>query len=201
MTTHLPSSNAPSGCPFITPAALSDHDLAPELDVHREALEQALGWIRDFLCRPHPRLGRAGLVCPFTQTALELGTLWLSVCTATDPIAALDAMEDVYRRFVDRPAADPQARFHHVVLVVFPGLKTGAGPFLEALAGGLRESVGPRGQAIAACYPGHTYPGLRDPTFHPFRSTVPILAMRYKVPREPDWPPVPTIEPFRRSTP
>ena len=41
------------------------------------ALAASVAWIRRFLAKPHPELGRSGPVCPFTPLALELDTIWL----------------------------------------------------------------------------------------------------------------------------
>jgi hypothetical protein len=40
------------------------------------------GWVRSFLMREHPDLGRSGDVCPFTAQALRLDTIRLGVCAA-----------------------------------------------------------------------------------------------------------------------
>src|SRR6202022_85798 len=36
-------------------------------------------WVRQYLSRPHPNLGREGAVCPFAQTALEADQLSVSI--------------------------------------------------------------------------------------------------------------------------
>src|SRR5688572_30104998 len=41
------------------------------------ALRAVADWTKAFVSRPHPELGRAGTVCPFTPVALERRSLWL----------------------------------------------------------------------------------------------------------------------------
>jgi len=41
-------------------------------------LGRVVSWIRGFLARPHPQLGRPGLVCPFVPAALKLDTIRLA---------------------------------------------------------------------------------------------------------------------------
>ncbi len=33
-------------------------------------------WVREYLCRPHPELGRSGAMCPFVPEALQKGPLF-----------------------------------------------------------------------------------------------------------------------------
>ena len=48
----------------------------PQRDL--DALQTVAAWIKSFIIRPHPDLGRAGPVCPFVPVSLDLKTLWLS---------------------------------------------------------------------------------------------------------------------------
>src|SRR6185437_7878279 len=40
------------------------------------ALAVVARWVREYLMRPHPQLGRRGAVCPFVPISIELDTMW-----------------------------------------------------------------------------------------------------------------------------
>src|SRR4051812_22312043 len=45
----------------------------------RNVYKMILGWTREFLCKPHPDLGREGPVCPFTQPSLTQKLFWVTM--------------------------------------------------------------------------------------------------------------------------
>lgn len=52
-----------------------------ELDQSQEdfsCLAETMHWVKNFLAKPHPDLGRGGPVCPFLPRTLKLNTLRLA---------------------------------------------------------------------------------------------------------------------------
>ena len=77
---------------------VSDH---PLLNGIGGKLREVFHWAREYLCRPHPELGRKGPVCPFAQGSLDRGTFFLAVHRGPVVPGALD---DVL--FPQNPVAD-----------------------------------------------------------------------------------------------
>jgi hypothetical protein len=70
-------------------------------------------WAREFLCQPHPALGRAGRVCPYAQPALDNGTFWLTVLPGAAPTpaeiaAAVAACRERFTSLAPRSGRDVQ---------------------------------------------------------------------------------------------
>ena len=63
-------------------------------------------YIREFLAKPHPLLGRSGPTCPFVPTALRLDSIYTAVVRTG--VCPLEEMRDNVKRaslaFVDRYA-------------------------------------------------------------------------------------------------
>src|SRR5215470_7840663 len=59
---------------------------AQAIAVPGSAMHTLLGWLATYPVSPHPDLGRAGVVCPFTRPARKLDTIRLAVsaCSETD---------------------------------------------------------------------------------------------------------------------
>src|SRR5262245_25633057 len=75
-------------------------------------LGRVVSWIRGFLARPHPQLGRPGLVCPFVPAALKLDTIRLAeMPDTTASFERLSAIITEYRNvFLEtEPVSGPEA--------------------------------------------------------------------------------------------
>src|SRR5690349_20599957 len=56
-------------------AAVLDPRVRDNLATFRTAMQ----WAKEYLCRPHPQLGRKGPVCPFTQSSMDQGFFFLAI--------------------------------------------------------------------------------------------------------------------------
>ncbi len=61
-----------------------DFELPSEVETN--ALKSSMRWMREFIMRPHPNLGRTGPVCPFVKPAIDDHLLYFSVNQAQDPM-------------------------------------------------------------------------------------------------------------------
>lgn len=145
-------------------------------------LTETADWLRSFLTRSHPELGRKGAVCPFMEQSLKLGRTALSsvdisgsrgpkrlattVRSALRRLGEGDAADDVYNAFVMVPVgADPDS-CQELVLAVQQELKA------EAVAAG---------KMVGEFFPGHPMSGIHSPEFRPLVSPHPMLAVRMMV--------------------
>lgn len=113
-----------TGRRLFTPANI-DAGLPEDLsDLHRQALTDTLAWLRNFIMKPHPNLGRPGAVCPYVASAIDEGLLYLSVGSPADPLnhATLYEEMDVYRGIFQQFTApgNPDLANLRCILVLFP---------------------------------------------------------------------------------
>lgn len=158
---------------------------ASEVDRQCDAsapLARTLAWIRSFLARSHPDLGRSGPVCPFTPMALGLDTIWLAeVADAQLDLKRVgELLRDYRRRFI---AAEPRdaGAINKAVLVVFPNLGANASTIIDEVQYALKPEFVENGLMLGEFHATSTSPGLRNPAFFPLRSPVPMLAIRHIV--------------------
>jgi len=155
---------------------------------HLEPLRRIVQWAQEYLCRPHPELGREGPVCPFVQAAMRKGLFLLAVC----PGRALDqeAVRDTLRRYRDwflelEPREGNDAPFK-TVLTLFPDLDEADVPrLIEATQQELKAAYVEHGLMIGEFHAGPPVKaGLWNPDFRPLRSPVPMLVIRHMVPTD-----------------
>ena len=179
-----------NGCPHM-PAVLAS-DEGPRLmrasDVERELdadapLARTVAWVREFLARPHPELGRTGPVCPFTPAALSLDTIWLAEVPEDDPdpdrIRAI--INDYRERFLEIEPRTGNAAINKAFMVVFPNLGEHGAQMIDAVQAELKPRFVAVGLMLGEFHAANESPGLRNPDFRPLRSPLPMLAIRNMV--------------------
>ena len=146
-------------------------------------LARTLAWIREFLARPHPQLGRSGPVCPFTPTALNLDTIWFA--QIDDATLELSRMGDLLGEFREHfLQAEPRAgaeAINKAILIVFPNLGSEAAAIIDDVQHALKPRFVEAGLMLGEFHAANQSPGLRNPDFRPLRSPVPMLAIRHIV--------------------
>jgi len=150
-----------------------------------DALRAVADWIRSYVIRPHPDLGRTGPVCPFLPRSLERRVLWLAAEHVGDRDAAgvAEVLTGYHRLLLDTQPADGEDVASKVVVVVFSDLPAERAPgvFDDAL----QQIAVPRyvdsGTVFGPFYPGHRGTAIYNASFHPFRSPVPFVFVRHGV--------------------
>ena len=141
------------------------------------------GWVRDYLMRPHPELGRTGHVCPFTAQAarLSLVRIGTSPLASGDGAAILSTMRAAMRAFDTMPCT-PAARIFRTVIVAFPHCVGAEGiAALHDVQNAMRHHSIVRARMIGLFEPASEATGLINPKFRPLRALVPALAIRMLV--------------------
>jgi hypothetical protein len=158
-----------------------DHELVQR---YGGPLGRIVTWAREYLCRPHPSLGRKGPVCPYAQTSLDRGTFYLAVHpgrpTAREVTEVLDGYRSWFQRLVSPDGVSPQFR---TILVLLPDLTDErAAEVIDAAQLALKSRYVEAGLMIGEFYPGPPpKAGLWNPDFLPLGSPVPLLAIRHMV--------------------
>lgn len=159
---------------------------ASEVDAGNDTdspLGATIAWVRSFLARPHPELGRAGPVCPFTPMALELDTIWMiEVAESTpDQLRMQDTIEQCRQVFMETEPREGPLSINKVIMVVFSGMSADDAPWIDALQAKLKPNFVDVGLMLGEFHSKNETPGLRNEGFRPLRSPIPMLVIRHMV--------------------
>jgi hypothetical protein len=146
------------------------------------ALRTVADWIRVFVAKPHPDLGRTGPVCPFVPGALNRRTLWLAPeqVAEREPKDVVQLMEGYKTLLRDLDPQDGDDAGAKVIVVVFTDLSADRAQavfdvVLQELA---VPSYADTGNLFGAFYDGNDGTALYNSSFRPFQSPVPLLFVR-----------------------
>jgi uncharacterized protein DUF6875 len=149
-----------------------------------EAFREGVEWIRNYLARPHPELGRQGTVCPFAQPALDDDTIRLAVVRLSGGnkrTQILDAVEYHLKAFLLTGSPGEQQMLH-ATLILFPDVSPEEAPdLIDRTKEDLKSSFVQRGLMLGEFHQRNNSPGLHNANFRPLRSPIPMLAIRRMV--------------------
>lgn len=166
----------------IEPANLfAEETTGTDLPAHAADLRR---WTLEYLCRPHPDLGRPGPVCPYTSHAVAQRFLWAAFIPGSDihrdRITAI--VDDLYDLFPGLPPrSEPDSKLK-AVLAVFPDLTEYTD--IEFVQRDQKSRFVKQGLMLGQFYPGCTVAGLHNPDFRALDSPLPLLAVRHMVPTD-----------------
>lgn len=146
-------------------------------------LAVTVAWVRAFLGKPHPEVGRAGPVCPFVPAALTLDTVWLAEIAdpALDEDRLATLLDDYRALFLELDPRSGQASLNKTILIVFPNLGENGAEAVDRVQAAAKPGFVEAGLMLGEFHARNESPGLRNPEFRPLRSPVPMLAMRHMV--------------------
>lgn len=151
-----------------------------QLDRDRPILSRTIAWIRDYLARPHPLLGRTGVVCPFVPRALSLNQLYLSVVWPTE--VTEEYLEEVlikYRaEFLNLTSRSQEDASFKAIIIILPGVTA---QFIESIQSRMKVRFVDVGLMLGEFHEDNYSPGLHNAEFRPLRSPMPMLAIRHVV--------------------
>ena len=170
--------------PLAEPCDLDANTIPDRLRLWAEPLRATLAWARQYLCEPHPELGRKGNVCPFADGALSRDTFYMAVCGGRPggPEEIQDTVAHYRDWFLDlAPRSGVGAQFK-TILVLFPELTRPDLPVIDAAQRLLKPAYVSRGLMIGEFHDGPPdKAGLWNAEFRPLHSPVPLLAIRHMV--------------------
>lgn len=161
-------------------------------DVDGTALNEyqaTLCYLRQFLAKPHPAVGRTGPVCPFMPKALQLETVKLSVVRthATPRCDVRRRVGELLLDFIPRfQAMEPtvgRQRQYKAMIFIFPDVALqDAIDVIDGAQDDTKAEFVSRGLMVGQFHALNNNSGLRNPDFYPLRTPVPCLAIRHMVP-------------------
>ncbi|MEH1836099.1 MAG: DUF6875 domain-containing protein [Nostoc sp.] len=147
-------------------------------------LIEIMEWVKKFLGRPHPNLGRPGVVCPFVPFALKSNSIRLAVIHTKNLYP--EEIEEIVIRyrdiFLDMEVQQPELAINKAFLLIFPDIHI---EDTSELIDGVQQKLKPlfveSGLMIGEFHKRNESPGLHNPNFRPLRSPIPLLAIRFMV--------------------
>jgi hypothetical protein len=140
-------------------------------------------WMRRYLGRPHPELGRSGPVCPFVPGATAQDTVWLSgVSFGRSDKDAIVQLVGLYRDlFLQLEPRSGELAMMKAIVLVFPNISIEDAGVIDAVQSELKAPFVDSGLMIGEFHERNESPGLRNPDFRPLRSPIPAIAIRFMV--------------------
>lgn len=155
--------------------------VAENIDLFRSGCD----WIRNYLAKPHPQLGRTGSVCPFAAPALAKDTLRLAVVRlqpTIDKRPQIVGAINHHREIFLSAAASGEPPALRSTLVLFPDVSLEeAGELIDRTKEELKNSFVEQGLMLGEFHHQNESPGLHNPAFMPLRSPIPMLVIRRMV--------------------
>jgi len=154
-------------------------------DEDLEVLGTMLCYVREFLAKTHPDVGRGGPVCPFIPKALKLDCLYLQVSRGRTRHEVRRAVEDAKAAFGGLKPNTGNMRFFRAVVLVFPEVPIkNANSIIDGTQQELKDRFVQDGLMLGEFHLLNNAPGLRNANFFPLRAPYPCLAMRHMVPSD-----------------
>ena len=144
-------------------------------------LQQIARWSSDYLCKPSPEIGRPGVVCPWTPSAIKRETFWLTEMTTRDR-SDQEVCEDMLSLIDSFNRATPtegdKTQFKTIV-AVFPDIHPENK--VDEFHALLKPAFLDAGLMLGEFYSHCQKPGLRNTRFRPLTSPLPLLVVREMV--------------------
>jgi diguanylate cyclase (GGDEF)-like protein len=180
---------APAELPRLFPVAAlfkldSDGSLPGSTREDTVALLSIAKWAHEYLTNSHPDLGRSGQVCPWVQPSMRAGNFYLGVIR--DAGADLARVEQIFAALLTHylnmnPQGGREAQLKTIV-TVFPDLSEEDAPgVMPTLHERLKPMFLKQGLMLGEFYATCPKEGLRNPSFRPLRSPLPLLVIRAMV--------------------
>lgn len=154
----------------------------PADPARQEQAAAVVRWAREYLARPHPRMGRKGPICPFVQRTIDLGCFQTRIRDDVDGASlvrlrriVLDEVAAFERRC---PITDPRAEFTSLLLV-FPQLADARLHLLDRVHDEFKTHLMRRDLMFSPFHPRSTKPSIVNPDFEVFQAPFPAFAVRY----------------------
>ena len=156
---------------------------------HDDEVYRAMAcYVRCFLGKAHPMVGREGPVCPFVPTALRYDTIRIAIirhdmCSTRDEIAHL--VTRMISIFQTMPPLTEQKTPYKAIILTFPDVTLDqASSLIDDVQRELKVMFVSQGLMLGEFHLQNQAHGLRNEHFYPLRTPYPSLAIRNMVPSD-----------------
>jgi hypothetical protein len=155
----------------------------------RKDLSTVLGWLRDYVGKPSPHIGRSGPVCPFVPAALNAMTLRFRFryeidCHDATGIRTLITNELRAFRQATKPPRASAASSLDAWLVVLPDADETGWAGIDEVYLSLKSIAVGHGLMIGQFHPACAERAVRNPVFPVSRSPLALFAVRHIAPHD-----------------
>ena len=145
---------------------------------NEEELNGIKNWIDEFLCSPHPSLGRIGNVCPFTREAIDKDSIYFSieksVCLNQEhEIKKITSQIGLFKQLIINNHEE-----YKVIINAYPYIRKSEYIKIELIQNELKPLFVEESLMIGQFYPGCKEKGLWNDNFFPLDSPISLLAIR-----------------------
>lgn len=157
---------------------MSQSELLSWKNSNAEELDGIKSWITEFLCNPHPSLGRTGNVCPFTREAINKDTIYFSLEKSfyLDQENEIKKITNQIRLFKELKTNNYEE--YKVIINAYPYIDKSEYNKIELIQNELKPIFVKESLMIGQFYPGCTEKGLWNDNFFPLDSPLSFLAIR-----------------------
>ncbi|MHC5729670.1 MAG: DUF6875 domain-containing protein, partial [Nostoc sp.] len=144
-------------------------------------LIEIMEWVKNFLGKPHPNLGRPGVVCPFVPHSLKSNSIRLAVIRAKDlyPEQVEEIVGDYRDIFLRMEVKEQELAINKAFLLIFPDIHIEeASKLIDSVQQKLKPLFVESGLMIGEFHNRTDNPGIHNPNFRPLRSPIPLLVIR-----------------------
>lgn len=147
------------------------------------ALAPVTEWIRDYVRRPHPQIGRRGPVCPRVPLALQTGSIHLAAVAADDSTDAnLRAWtHQLFEQFHHLPPKAPDDRDKTLGIVITGAHDCQLCEQVNLVQSELKAQFLEAGLLLGKFHRYLTTRAVHNPEFVPGRSPAPMIMLRYLI--------------------
>ena len=135
-------------------------------------------WIEEYVCRPHPDLGREGPVCPFVPRIVEDGELRVEVDDSLDGTEP-EEMEARMRAALSTFEAIDLPPWKKALVVVFAGVPEERADVVDRVQASLKPESVRKGLMVGQFHPHSTEAGARNADFLANRAPFAAIAVRH----------------------
>lgn len=186
MSEHI-ASDVPTGLPNSIPIEDDDEE-SNAIEALLVPLQSMQCYIREFLAKPNPHLGRKGPTCPFVPTSLKFDSLYLTVVKNTQASNSTQIEQIVLQAKSQFQTLHPltgQRAAYKAIILIFPDVTLNDAPLLiDGVQLKLKPLFVECGLMLGEFHLRNNNPGLHNNSFFPLRTVYPSLAIRNMVPSD-----------------
>lgn len=153
-----------------------------------QCLEKIQCYVREFLAKPNPNLGRKGPTCPFVPSALKMDLIYLA-WVPRELSGSLESVKAVVLSMLERfkltqPTSGARQQYKTIIMV-FRHISVADAPrLIDSLQKEMKPVFVEEGLMLGEFHMANNACGLHNSSFFPLRTPYPCLAIRTMVPSD-----------------
>ena len=163
-----------------TPASNGDLTSLRFLDADDPTHELISDWLRSYVTRPHPELGRPGAVCPFAGQALEAGKVSIADCdlgAKPDLPRLIRVLELGTEWFWALTPGETEPDLNSLI-IAFPGLTREHWHLIDEGHAAIKTRIVKDGLMVGQFHPACEAPAAHNPAFPVNRAPFALVVIR-----------------------